>query len=533
MNFKIAKAKEWIAAHWGKSNQVENVVAAPMGPKEVSIVIYMSQQPTAEGDYTLPGQLIQGVQEQMYRQYGVERMELRVVEGDEHDEFAEEWSTELEVSEYLKQPQPRVQTALPATTTSPATTIQEKEEKASTKGTDTKANKRNIAFGKMIEATILYLKSHYHLRYNVLTDVTEMGHEVQNEIIYQPITRRQMNSICLEMQVKGVGCWGKDVDRCIDSEYVESYHPIQQYIKELPAWDGIDRVTPLAQRVSHNEHWVNNFHTWMRGMMAQWMGLFNEGGQATYAHTLAPILISPNQGCGKSTFCKSLLPKEFRAYYTDSFDVFNNNAADKKLAKNALINLDEFDSLTKNGNIRLKNHMQKTDLTYRVGNQKLATTAPRLASFIGTTNQREVLFDPTGSRRFICVEVEGLIDNQTPIEHAQLYAQLKQELEEGQAYWLSKEEEKQLERDNRAFYHQTQEETIFFSMFRFANPEEEGAEYLSSTQIYRLMRKKHHGLKERGSNAFGKLLSAYQKPKKTSIANVYCVVRMQEETTFE
>jgi hypothetical protein len=47
------------------------------------------------------------------------------------------------------------------------------------------------------------------------------------------------------------------------------------------------------------------------------------------------------------------------------------------------------------------------------------------------------------------------------------------------------------------------------------------------------MRKKHHGLKERGSNAFGKLLSAYQKPKKTSIANVYCVVRIQEENLLD
>jgi predicted P-loop ATPase len=496
-------------------------------------------------------------------------MELRVVEGDEQDEFAEEWCTDLEVSEFFKQEQAarlaqeqssqlmqeqtaqltQSQVALPtinkvqdakssaistnSMNSANSTTINQEGSEVTAKEKESKSNNRNLAFGKMIEATILYLKSHYHLRYNVLTDVTEMGHQVQNEIIYQPITRRQMNSICLEMQVKGVGCWGKDVDRCIDSEYVESYHPIQQYIEELPAWDGIDRVTPLAQRVSHNEHWVNNFHVWMRGMMAQWMGLFNEGGHATYAHTLAPILISPNQGCGKSTFCKSLLPKELRVYYTDSFDVFNNNAADKKLAKNALINLDEFDSLTKNGNIRLKNHMQKTDLTYRVGNQKLATTAPRLASFIGTTNQREVLFDPTGSRRFICVEVEGLIDNHTPIEYAQLYAQLKQELEEGLPYWLSKEEEKQLERENRAFYHQTQEETIFFSMFRFAQPEEDGAEYLSSTQIYRLMRKKHHGLKERGCNAFGKLLSAYQKPKKTSIANVYCVVRIQEEAPID
>jgi predicted P-loop ATPase len=214
-------------------------------------------------------------------------------------------------------------------------------------------------------------------------------------------------------------------------------------------------------------------------------------------------------------------------YYTDSFEVLNNSACDKSMAKCGLINLDEFDSLTKQGVIHLKNHMQKTVLTYRMGNQKQATVAPRLASFIGTTNQREIMTDPTGSRRFICVEVEGLIDNNTPIDHLQLYAQLKQELQSGASYWLSKEEEKLLEQDNRAFYHRSQEEEIFFSLYRFATPEEEGAVYLSSTQIYNSMLQHHRSvLKPKGSNPFAKLLSSYQKPKKTSAANMYCVVKL-------
>ena len=49
---------------------------------------------------------------------------------------------------------------------------------------------------------------------------------------------------------------------------------------------------------------------------------------------------------------------------------------------------------------------------------------PRIASFIGTSNSRELLSDPSGSRRFICVLVEHPIDS-TGIDHPQIYAQLK------------------------------------------------------------------------------------------------------------
>ncbi len=50
-----------------------------------------------------------------------------------------------------------------------------------------------------------------------------------------------------------------------------------------------------------------------------------------------------------------------------------------------------------------------------------------MASFIGTSNSRELLTDPTGSRRFICVSVERPI-RVDGIDHAQVYAQLKAEL---------------------------------------------------------------------------------------------------------
>ena len=36
----------------------------------------------------------------------------------------------------------------------------------------------------------------------------------------------------------------------------------------------------------------------------------------------------------------------------------------------------------------------------------------RYASFIGTSNQKDLLTDPSGSRRFICIEVTAPIQNE-------------------------------------------------------------------------------------------------------------------------
>ena len=45
----------------------------------------------------------------------------------------------------------------------------------------------------------------------------------------------------------------------------------------------------------------------------------------------------------------------------------------------------------------------------------------RYASFIATSNHKDLLTDPSGSRRFICIEVKGVIDTSRPIDYDQLY----------------------------------------------------------------------------------------------------------------
>ena len=116
---------------------------------------------------------------------------------------------------------------------------------------------------------------------------------------------------------------------------------------------------------------------------------------------------------------------------------------------------------------------------------------PRIASFIGTSNSRELLSDPSGSRRFICVLVEHPIDS-TGIDHAQIYAQLKAELENGERYWFSHGEENALRLHNAALYRICPAGEVLRRYYRAAQPGEK-VRPLSLPEIFARLRRLEPG----------------------------------------
>jgi hypothetical protein len=340
-----------------------------------------------------------------------------------------------------------------------------------------------------------WIRLHYALRINLLTGCTEIAErkEVESEQVYHVVSNYDKCSITQDAMCDDINLWKMDVETYLESNKVPSYHPFTQYFEQLPKWDGKDRVTDLAERVSTNSAWVRNFHRWMLGVTAQWMGYARKNRKICNirANSVAPILISEHQGWGKSTFCRMLLPEELQRYYTDSFDVAQPSACEVKLTEFGLINLDEFDRIPESRNAQLKNIMQMTALNIRKAFQKNGDNKHRIASFIGTSNRRNLLTDPTGSRRFLCVELTHAIDCDTPIEYEQLYAQLKEEILAGERYWFSEKEEDEIQEQNLTFYQSTPIEEMFHRVFRAVDEHTEGAMHLPAFDIYRIIKEKY------------------------------------------
>jgi len=332
-----------------------------------------------------------------------------------------------------------------------------------------------------LEDLQIFLNENFDFRYNVLTDMPEC--KPKNTTTYRMIDKRMMNSLSYKAMMQGIDCKDADVKRFLFSDQIATHHPFQDYMASLPEWDGTDRVTMLGARVSGNGMWLNGFHRWMLGMVAQWLGY-----PARCANALAPILISAEQGMCKSTFCSILLPEELRGYYTDKFAITLTSGCEQKISTFGLINMDEFDQYTERMMTILKNLMQMKKVNYRKCFKAYYSDLPRIASFIGTSNEKSLLTDETGSRRFLCIEVEKPIDC-SPIDYPQLYAQLKFELESGKRYWLSKEEEEEIQLHNRAFYRHSPEEEAFFKVFALPKDGEPCTE-LMSVDIHRILLKR-------------------------------------------
>lgn len=367
-----------------------------------------------------------------------------------------------------------------------------------------------------------FLTTCYEFRFNVLTEETEYRPAGKLGEKFVPLRSREQNSLCIDAHAKGIYCWDRDLNRYVNSSKIEEYHPFNLYLDELPVWDGTDRLGDLAGRVSDEELWLTAFHVWMRGLVAQWMGITGK-----HANAVAPILISSEQGMLKSTFCKSLMPDALQRYYTDSIDLALPGQMERKMSEMGLLNLDEFDKISPKKMSLLKNLMQMPALNMRKAYQKSYRELPRVASFIGTSNRTDLLTDPTGSRRFICVSVNHKI-NCADIDHAQIYAQLKQELLEGARYWFTGEEEKAIQQHNSAFYCQSPEEDVFNSCFRVPQSDDDAVSYLSAAEIFKVLRK-YNPAAMCGVNpaTFPQVLTALgMKRKHTKWGNVYQVVKL-------
>ena len=386
----------------------------------------------------------------------------------------------------------------------------------------------------LMQEVTAFLTSRYRFRFNVLTEETEVANNIPDtHLRYTKVDERWMNTLSMETIETGIDCWDRDIQRFVRSRRISEYHPFTAYFEQLPEWDGKDRVSALARRVSDDPVWVNGFHRWMLGLSAQWMQFRSDANNANRANSInransvAPLLVSSRQGLGKSTFCRLLMPDVLKAYYTESYDLGSPASAEAKLAACGLINLDEFDKLSASKMPLLKNLMQASALNIRKAYKRSASALPRIASFIGTSNREDLLVDRTGSRHFLCVSLEHAIDCVTPVEHEQLYAQLKAELLSGERGWFNKEEEQAIQQHNALFYKHIPEEEVFRLCFRFATKEDHPQEVLtlSATQLFERMKSAHPSVM-RGMTAYSlsRILPQLGERVHTAKGNVYRVV---------
>ena len=317
--------------------------------------------------------------------------------------------------------------------------------------------------------TEIFLNANFELRKNLMTGVAEYREKYAEDQSFKPLTEEVRNDMTLRAMELGLKSWDRDVNRFIDSTRIEQYDPVNTWLDKLPQWDGHDHIKDLAARVPTSQpHWEKYLRMWLVGMVAQW----RESDKQLTGNALTPLLIG-RQGCGKTRFCKIILPPELRDYYNDKLNFKNEFDLNIALTSFAIINLDEFDKTSNGQQIVLKYLLSTSDVKFRPPYGKTIKQYRRYTSFIGTTNQQKPLVDPTGSRRFVCVGVTGNIDFSDTVDHRQLFAQALYLFNNKERFWLNDDEIATLIHENEPFQRLNDLVEMIGETFRKPKPSEQ------------------------------------------------------------
>ena len=351
-----------------------------------------------------------------------------------------------------------------------------------------------------------FLNAHYKFRYNTIMGYTEYKDSSRQYMDWTPVDDRILKGMTMNVRLNGIDARDNDVRRYVQSNMLCLHDPINDYLWEVyDKWDGKDHIRKLARTVpTKNPHWEDWFYTWFLGMVRQWQ----VSNLAKYGNQIVPLLIS-SQGWNKTTFCEQLLPPELSFGYTGNLQIDDKKQVLQQMAQMLLINLDEFNQIsphTQQG--FLKNIITLSSVKIKRPYGRHVEDFPRRASFIATTNQADVLADPSGSRRFLSVELTGPIDVSTPPNYEQLYAQAMQALRQHEPYYFGPDETQQIIEWNKRFSTKTAAEQFFSDYFEPAADESEG-EWTTSSAIFEYLKQKVGVslLKPANVSYFGRLLS--------------------------
>ena len=350
---------------------------------------------------------------------------------------------------------------------------------------DNKKEDKNSVRSNIVSMMKL-LESRYDFRYNTVMKYVEYLPKDKGWYGYRPVEPRVQKRMTLEVQLADIRVSIKDVRNFLESDYIKNYNPIEEYLFQCyDKWQGKDHIRALARTVpTANPHWADWFYTWFLGMVDQWRGYSHR----QYGNSVAPLLIS-KQGYNKSTFCRRLLPPELQWGYSDNLILSEKRQVYQAMAQFMVINLDEFNQISPQVQQGfLKNLIQLPTLKYKPPYGSHVMEFPRLASFIATSNMKDILSDPSGNRRFIGVELTGPIDVSVRPNYQQLFAQALSALNNGEKSYFDAQQVKLIMKSNSQFEIIQPIDQYFQLYFELVEDEKEG-EYLTAAEIFDYLKK--------------------------------------------
>jgi predicted P-loop ATPase len=236
-----------------------------------------------------------------------------------------------------------------------------------------------------------------------------------------------------------------------------AYHPVRERMLALRGvWDGKRRLTDWLERVclqagslgpndAELRQYLARAGTWfVRAMVARVLPVERTGSRITRGPGTKfdyMLVLEGGQGAGKTTFSEVL--------GGDHFANTGLTLGDKDSYQNIqgvhVYEWAELDGLARADLTRVKSFISSSKDRFRASFDRRPKDYPRQVVFVGTTNERNYLSDPTGNRRFWPVACTRDLDiDWLQANLKQLLAEALHDLDAGARFWPLREEQRLL-----------------------------------------------------------------------------------------
>lgn len=377
----------------------------------------------------------------------------------------------------------------------------------------------------------------YNIKHNEVTRQLELDGE--------PFTERTLNTIYVKaLEVIGTqSTKGKAVSKdlvtsILESDFTHEYNPFILYFSKrthLKPEGEIDKLIaslrcqplklPDGQVLSGDEYAQLFVRKWLLSCVASWHGTYS----------LLMLVLTGAQNEGKTKFFRNLLPEDLRTYYAES-SLDEGKDAQILMCKKAIICDDEFAGKSKADYKQLKQLLSKQYFSIRRPYGKITEDLQRIAVLCGTSNEDEIINDPTGNRRIIPLPIKSVDwDAYEMVDKDMLWMELYEEWKRtGNNWMLSREEIKLLNMSTIENQQQANEEEAILMYFALPGTNGPQSDWMTNAEIRNYIAM-HSSFKYLSPTKVGLALKklGFEKVPKKLNGTVKSVYEVQKLKTFE
>jgi hypothetical protein len=290
----------------------------------------------------------------------------------------------------------------------------------------------------------------------------------------KPIDDSDINSIFLDLKSAFKEVTKDLVCSVLFSNRIDSYNPIHTFFAERgqPNLECPNINLLLSSVISDTP----NFSVWM----TKWLVSAIASSYGKHS-PLVLVFCGEVQGTGKTHWFRYLLPQQLQSLFAESkMDAGKDDEI--LMTKKWIILDDEYGGKSKREEKRLKEITSKQWINVREPYGRVSVDLKRLAVFCGTSNDVQILNDPTGNRRIIPIHIMSIDqDKYNQCDKEMLWIELHQLYKSGYDYTILKDEIIQLNTNTEEFKQSTPEEELIFDKISPGNAN--SGEWMTVTAI--------------------------------------------------